>query len=703
MADVHYRGFVPQRPAVPMVRSMSFHGLPTGHGVWHTPASPLDIPGASLTRRSRRLPYLLSVSVPDNADAVLSRSLLEQCRLDSISDHSPRSSSLKQYGSWASKVFSEVASSNKASLSTCASSNVLEEATEASPGSIEGTDTTFTKEKYPERRPELQASALSEALRGPRTKQEGSQLPNQIERVQTPKGDIQDGDQRQVKTLSSTHDDCQTARSPSKPETTGEKLVLPILIPSNQRSSPPYSNTGSSTSDTETWSDWSKSSPPGFISQSDQRAALLDRLMEYCYVILANNYTESKGDTSTSCAPSSTSSSSQGAAPQDIQISGQSSQGRSKKRSSQKESDASGDSDDDEGEKGLGLKRVKMEENMGKRLACPFFKRNPQRYQEERSCVGPGWRTVHRLKEHLYRCHTLPIHCLRCHEIFASEEGLQTHSLSDTPCQRRQPGDESRTVLEGIGLAQERRLRSRKRTNKVEEDKWRDAYRICFPDDISMPSPYYDIPALSESITSASSSGLVQYEDFVRTELPRRVRLELDRRLEQEWIPIEERLRSQLSDMMRDIQLTLLEEFRLRGAKANTESLPASTPSTNQAGGTPQRRDVMFDYASVGKGKNGSSTTTSSGGKYALDPPFTHCSTTHSALDGYKAMEPSGSYRNLHTETPLFDSWDTSQSDNYLELRDGELQALNWASNDDALGCFVPDVEDWARSWGNRV
>ncbi len=33
-----------------------------------------------------------------------------------------------------------------------------------------------------------------------------------------------------------------------------------------------------------------------------------------------------------------------------------------------------------------------------RRLACPFFKRNPPRYSEERSCVGPGWLTVHRLK-----------------------------------------------------------------------------------------------------------------------------------------------------------------------------------------------------------------------------------------------------------------------------------------------------------------
>lgn len=44
-------------------------------------------------------------------------------------------------------------------------------------------------------------------------------------------------------------------------------------------------------------------------------------------------------------------------------------------------------------------KKPKAEgEELARRLACPYFKHNPKRYQEERSCVGPGWRTVHRLK-----------------------------------------------------------------------------------------------------------------------------------------------------------------------------------------------------------------------------------------------------------------------------------------------------------------
>lgn len=32
------------------------------------------------------------------------------------------------------------------------------------------------------------------------------------------------------------------------------------------------------------------------------------------------------------------------------------------------------------------------------RLACPYFKHNPPKYQQWRTCPGPGWETVHRVK-----------------------------------------------------------------------------------------------------------------------------------------------------------------------------------------------------------------------------------------------------------------------------------------------------------------
>lgn len=44
-------------------------------------------------------------------------------------------------------------------------------------------------------------------------------------------------------------------------------------------------------------------------------------------------------------------------------------------------------------------KKRKLNEHLPRSLfACPFFKRDPGRYQSERACVGPGWPTIHRMK-----------------------------------------------------------------------------------------------------------------------------------------------------------------------------------------------------------------------------------------------------------------------------------------------------------------
>ena len=36
--------------------------------------------------------------------------------------------------------------------------------------------------------------------------------------------------------------------------------------------------------------------------------------------------------------------------------------------------------------------------NLSLRFACPYFKRNPGRHKESRTCAGPGWESVHRVK-----------------------------------------------------------------------------------------------------------------------------------------------------------------------------------------------------------------------------------------------------------------------------------------------------------------
>lgn len=81
------------------------------------------------------------------------------------------------------------------------------------------------------------------------------------------------------------------------------------------------------------------------------------------------------------------------------------SQGRVGDRKRRRDSSSKNASDDDAGEDESGRKRKKgspkpdpTEDLASLRLACPFLKRNRQRYRTRRSCAWAGFSTVHRVK-----------------------------------------------------------------------------------------------------------------------------------------------------------------------------------------------------------------------------------------------------------------------------------------------------------------
>ncbi len=43
-------------------------------------------------------------------------------------------------------------------------------------------------------------------------------------------------------------------------------------------------------------------------------------------------------------------------------------------------------------------KKVNPKEVPGKKLACPFARHDPARYKSVKTCCGPGWADVHRVK-----------------------------------------------------------------------------------------------------------------------------------------------------------------------------------------------------------------------------------------------------------------------------------------------------------------
>ncbi len=79
-----------------------------------------------------------------------------------------------------------------------------------------------------------------------------------------------------------------------------------------------------------------------------------------------------------------------------------------------------------------------------------------------------------------------------------------------------------------------------------------------------------------EESTSPESTDLARYEAHLREELPRLVRLELERRMEFEIGPIEERVRAQLIEIIKDAQAKAFDSFRAIQTPATATESTAS-------------------------------------------------------------------------------------------------------------------------------
>lgn len=119
------------------------------------------------------------------------------------------------------------------------------------------------------------------------------------------------------------------------------------------------------------------------------------------------------------------------------------------------------------------------------KLACPFFRRDPEDLSCTRACAGPGWDLTRHVKEHVFRCHVSDMTCPRCNAPFASQDELEAHHQAEEPCI---PRPASRAL--GISRSQADRLRSKKGIAGLnEEGKWAKMYSIIFPHDKRIPSP----------------------------------------------------------------------------------------------------------------------------------------------------------------------------------------------------------------------
>ncbi|KAH8594425.1 hypothetical protein B0O99DRAFT_711740 [Bisporella sp. PMI_857] len=154
-------------------------------------------------------------------------------------------------------------------------------------------------------------------------------------------------------------------------------------------------------------------------------------------------------------------------------------------------------------------------------------------------------------REHLYRYHRV-YQCPRCKEPFKLEKEFQHHSEAAEACESK-----PMKAVEGITDQIEKLLHNRKKAyrGQTEKERWEEIYKILFPFD-KVPSPYFEPiqeqPHRKNNLANAQP--LADYEAYVRRELPRFFRAELETAVNDEVGPIEERLMNQIMDMYQTCQ-----------------------------------------------------------------------------------------------------------------------------------------------------
>lgn len=82
------------------------------------------------------------------------------------------------------------------------------------------------------------------------------------------------------------------------------------------------------------------------------------------------------------------------------------------------------------------------------------------------------------------RVHQTPIHCVRCSEIFGTEEERDSHLRQQPECTVQPP-----RAWDGINESKRRQLAKRISSKKTKEENWYLIYQILFPESHRPESP----------------------------------------------------------------------------------------------------------------------------------------------------------------------------------------------------------------------
>ncbi|KAK3332567.1 hypothetical protein B0T19DRAFT_439392 [Cercophora scortea] len=196
------------------------------------------------------------------------------------------------------------------------------------------------------------------------------------------------------------------------------------------------------------------------------------------------------------------------------------------------------------------------------KFACPFRKHDPVKFSihSHKICALTPWPSIARLKEHLYRSHKQPPYCKRCCETFPTSKELEQHMMVAAAeicaVQLREPPS-------GITPEHIERLRSKKKParNYSDGERWQDIYKLLFPDVTDIPSPYFELLQDIGNL-SQQSQDIMEYQAYLRAELPRLVRQCLEQEAQRQVQPLELALLESLPGIVQRCQETAFSAFQ---------------------------------------------------------------------------------------------------------------------------------------------
>ncbi|KAK1719646.1 hypothetical protein BDP67DRAFT_573985 [Colletotrichum lupini] len=253
-----------------------------------------------------------------------------------------------------------------------------------------------------------------------------------------------------------------------------------------------------------------------------------------------------------------------------------------------------GDEDDESAEDGDGSERRRKVPSMqdGPKvipLACPYFKWDPHGCPRKKECAGPGWPSVHRVKEHLYRRHGSPFECPRCRRDLKAQSALNSHLKLAQICEVNNELNLSGRFRFGPDI--ERRLRVRCSSKQTEADKWKHVYRTLFDvREDEIPTPYYDhdVSAIDREET---------WKEYTRREIMILLRERIEAEVGRRFAAMAPELIDGLRDIVHDLELVLRENFEKSREQARTidrdeafvrpPSLPVAGESSTNTAQTP--------------------------------------------------------------------------------------------------------------------